>query len=416
MLGVAAVTAIRQTTVAAAHALEPGVLSLDDAKQMLRDVTASKNSLATMQALLAKRVADTGEWKRDGDRSPEEHLAKETGTSVGRAKETLGTAERLGGLGATDEAARAGELSPEQAAAVSDAATANPAAEQKLLATAKKGSLKELEDECAKVKAAADADPDETHLRIHEDRSLRIWADRTGVAKLFGQTTVEQMAIIKAAVEQRTDELFNAARREGRSEPRAAYAMDALAQICAEWMGQPAPPTEAEPTDAEPAKTSRPKPPAFLGIIRVDLEALRRGWVEGDEVCEIAGLGPVPVEQARRLLGAAILYLVLTKGSAVGTTVNVKRGPNTAQRIALLATQPTCDITGCTSPFSEADHEDPWAACKVTELGNLKRKCTHHHDLKTKGWATLEEAGVVFMVAPDDSRHPRNAHAPPDTS
>jgi hypothetical protein len=28
-----------------------------------------------------------------------------------------------------------------------------------------------------------------------------------------------------------------------------------------------------------------------LGIIRVDFEALRRGRVDGDEVCEIAGLG-----------------------------------------------------------------------------------------------------------------------------
>ena len=50
---------------------------------------------------------------------------------------------------------------------------------------------------------------------------------------------------------------------------------------------------------AEGGSAKRKSTPAkYLGLIRVDQEALRRGGVEGDERCEIAGLGPIPVERS----------------------------------------------------------------------------------------------------------------------
>jgi hypothetical protein len=70
-------------------------------------------------------------------------------------------------------------------------------------------------------------------------------------------------------------------------------------------------------------------------------------------------------------------------------------------------------VTGCRSPFTEIDHDDPWARRRTTELAYLRRKCTYHHRLKTAGWSTLEVDGVRFMVGPDDPRHPNNANAPP---
>jgi hypothetical protein len=39
---------------------------------------------------------------------------------------------------------------------------------------------------------------------------------------------------------------------------------------------------------------------------------LVRGHTDGDELCEIAGVGPAPVDAARRLLGESILKLVIT--------------------------------------------------------------------------------------------------------
>ncbi len=373
MVCVREIAEVRERVIAVSRAIDADTLTGPEAGLMLADVTMMKNAAATMEALLAKRLADDGAWQRAGDRSAADHLAKATGTTVGRARETLATAERLRALGATDAAARSGVLSPEQAGAVSDAATANSDAEGQLLAAAARGSLQDLHDECAKIKAAADPDPDATYRRHRAERSLRMWADRNGVAKLFGVTTPDQMAVIKAAVERRTTELFEAARRTGHHEPRGAYMIDALGQICGEWLGEsrglaeaegesaPGPEPEPEPAPDAPKarKPRRSQTPRFLGIVRADLEALRRGSAEGDEVCEINGLGPVPVSVAQRLLGESVLHLVLTKGTAVGTTVNLRRGPNTAQRIALLATQPHCGITGCHSPFTEIDHDDP---------------------------------------------------------
>ena len=39
--------------------------------------------------------------------------------------------------------------------------------------------------------------------------------------------------------------------------------------------------------------------PRYLALLRVDAEALRRGRVQGEELCEITGVGPVPVSVAR---------------------------------------------------------------------------------------------------------------------
>lgn len=229
---------LQALTAGVAAELGPELLSLPDAVAARQAVTAVKNSAATMEALLAKRVADTGEWRRGGSPSPEDDLARSTGTSRAKAKESLDTAERLKELPATDTAARSGQLSPEKAAAVADGASADPSAEPKLLAKAKTSSLAELREEVGRVKAAADPDPEATYRRHRSERHLRIWADEAGLSKLFGQTTPDQMAVIAAAVTARTQELFDAARKAGIREPRAAYCIDALEQICAEWMGR----------------------------------------------------------------------------------------------------------------------------------------------------------------------------------
>ena len=54
--------------------------------------------------------------------------------------------------------------------------------------------------------------------------------------------------------------------------------------------------------------------PRYLALLRVDAQALRRGHVQGEELCEIAGVGPVPVSVAKEVLGDAIVKLVITNG------------------------------------------------------------------------------------------------------
>jgi hypothetical protein len=139
------------------------------------------------------------------------------------------------------------------------------------------------------------------------------------------------------------------------------------------------------------------------------MTALTRGHVEGDETCEIAGFGPVPVNRARELLGDAVLKLVLTRGRDVVSTVHLGRGPNTAQKVALLWSTPTCIVRGCVARRLQHDHRNPWSNKQETWLGNIDDHGEHHHMLKTRfGWALVEGTGKRDMVPPSDPRHPNN--------
>ena len=129
-------------------------------------------------------------------------------------------------------------------------------------------------------------------------------------------------------------------------------------------------------------------------LIRVDLEALKRGAVEGDELCDIPGLGPIAVSAARELLGESILKLVITKGVDVVNVTHLGRGPTEAQRIALLFQQPGCTVEGCHRTRCEIDHRHDWARTHHTRVDECDPLCKPHHDLKTyQGWALVEGTG-----------------------
>ncbi|HZP27536.1 MAG TPA: DUF222 domain-containing protein, partial [Acidimicrobiia bacterium] len=129
---------------------DPALVDADTAQRLLDQVVAIKHMAATAEAGLAARVADSRVWADDGDPSAAHELARRTGTSVGRAKEIVETGRRLRQCPDTAAAAKRGELSPQQTAAITDAASVDPDAEGRLLAQAQRGSLQELRDECAR--------------------------------------------------------------------------------------------------------------------------------------------------------------------------------------------------------------------------------------------------------------------------
>jgi 5-methylcytosine-specific restriction endonuclease McrA len=64
-----------------------------------------------------------------------------------------------------------------------------------------------------------------------------------------------------------------------------------------------------------------------------------------------------------------------------------------------------CDYL--TNRFLEIDHIVPLAEGGRTELTNLWRPCSHHHDLKTYfGWKVVGENGDRDLVPPDDPDPP----------
>jgi Domain of unknown function (DUF222) len=428
-------------------ALDPDAVSGPTARELWGEFDRIERLGSAGKTLLARRVAATHDRNRAGTRTAAESLARKAGTSAAAAKEALDTSNRVTELPSVAGALRNGELSPAQAAAITSAAEADRSAEKRLLELAARASLTELREECARVRAAADPDPDATNRRIHQHRRCRQYTDAEGGWNLSARGTAQDGAAFTTVLNAITDQAFTGARRQGRHEPVEAYAFDALMAM-AVHAARPDQPAELANGGAAPVtdlpngsdqradhadspagdsspgifrntgRTVGPVPPhrwsnpRYLALLRIDAAALQRGRVEGDELCEIAGIGPVPVSVARTLLGEAIVKLVITNGVDVANVTHLGRGPTTAQKVALLWANPTCTADGCPRRRIEYDHQKPWAETRHTRLDELDPLCTYHHDLKTRlGWALVPGKGKRALVPPDDPRHPRHKAA-----
>jgi Domain of unknown function (DUF222) len=571
-------------------AVDPDAISGQTARGWWVEFDRVERLAAAGKTLLARRLADTHRPEQCGTKTAAEELAREAGTTTGAAKDAVSTSERLVDQPGVESALRRGELSAAQAAAISAAAAANPAEEQRLVDLAPQMSLVELREECARVRAAADPDPEATHRRIHAARALRHWVDGEGFWNLHAKGTPAAGAVFTTALQPIIDQVFKDAHRAGRRESHEAYAFDALIHLAQHatgactcttvpngrggadattptgapknsgvdaagawsgddgatkpsaraahsgvdaagawsgddgatkpsaraarsgvdaagaWSGDdgatkpsargaqngtdeadarndddaaaqelasaqeatfakigadevlvPEPAGEPWPTGgaenssdqhrvsstagrsasaasgaaimpgdpgifaagrggagsscAVPVKATTN--PRYLALLRVDVEALRRGNAQSGELCEIAGVGPVPVSVAREVLGEAIVKLVLTNGVDVLNVTHLGRGPTAAQRAALLWINPTCSVQGCPRSRIEIDHQKPWAQTHHTRLDELDGLCQFHHDLKTRlGYALVPGRGKRAFVAPDDPKHPTHRTPP----
>ncbi|MDP1804703.1 MAG: DUF222 domain-containing protein, partial [Acidimicrobiales bacterium] len=378
-----------------AAGFDASLLSCDDAAVVVAEAAMIENLAATVKGLAAARSAAGEGWKVAGARSAASYLARTTGTSVRQAGEVLETARRLEGLPALAAAARAGDLSPAQVAAVADAAAVDPVAEAALVETARRSSLAELREHCGRTKAAARPDAEARRKAIHDQRFLRAWTDAEGAWYLRMRNNPEVGAVVMAAIQAVRDRLFRRARAEGRHEPTEAYAADALVELV---------------TGAGAGAGGKAGARAKI-IVRVDLPALLRGQVGPGECCEVAGYGPVAASAVRDLIdtGDPFLAAVVTKGQQVVGVAHLGRRANATQQTALEWLYPTCAAEGCTSvAWLENDHRVDWAASHTTVLDLLDRLCSHHHDLKTiDNWALVDGRGKRAFVPPDDPRHPR---------
>jgi hypothetical protein len=362
--------------------LDAAALTGPQAVELLGVFTEVERLATAGRALVAARAAETNQWRTSGDRSPEHWLARVSGVTVADARSWLETAARCRSLPQTDRAVRAGRLSGPQAAAVSEAAAADPDAEQSLLDAAPESSLAELRERAEAVKAAVRSAEDEAarSARIRRSRSLRTYANADGSHELRARGSASDIARIRAGLQPLLDRRFAAARRGGEREPLAAYAFDALVEL------------------AKGTSTGRSTSKV---IVRVDASALQRGTTKAGEVCEIPGFGPVSVDEARSLLGDGFLAVVLTKGVDVHTVVHLGRQFTAHQQTSLEWLQPTCAVLGCASAARlEKDHRDDWARTKRTTIRSADRLCHWHHSLKTAGWHLEPGSGKRRLLPP----------------
>jgi hypothetical protein len=137
------------------------------------------------------------------------------------------------------------------------------------------------------------------------------------------------------------------------------------------------------------------RPPTATVMVRVDLDALLRGHAEEGELCEIDGMGPVPVRMARDLMNDCYLRVAFHRAGDIRAIHHANRTINSTLRTALVFRDTTCVIPGCGARTRlEIDHIVPFTDGGPTTLDNLCLLCHHHHFLKTFEDWTLERTGT----------------------
>ena len=306
--------------------LDPALLHPCDAVRVLNAAADVEQRAAALKTLVAGRAAQGGEWARHGYRSPEEWLSQTTGTSYGQAAGTLNASEKLAELPSLAKAVREGELSGAQLNELASAAT--PANEKQLLDASKRQSFKQLRRTCANEKAKArSVERDEArHARIHRERYYRSHTDADGAYCFEGKATAAVGARIEGALAAEADTIFKQARAEGRTEPAAAYRLDALVKlICG---------------GGATVDTTV--------VVRVDESRLR-----GDEgLCEAVATGAVPVSEAiGAILADAFVKIVLSDGVDITKVSHHRRHIPEVLRTAILerdgytCVRPACGAT-----------------------------------------------------------------------
>jgi hypothetical protein len=373
----------------------PKLCSGDEARAVVTLCSEAERIGASGVALFTPVVMKTGSYAKAGQGSGHEWLAQVAGSSTGHAKERLAAAERAAADPRLTKALHDGELSAEQLRLVAKAANDTPDSTGPLLElVGRGGSHQELADTVARQSAARRSYETERirDARVHAQRHFRWRQVPDGGIRgefLCGEV---QWARVKPLLEGETNRLWKADDGSSSSSSYDARCLDALIHLLGRSGG------------GEPGYRARPHT-----VILVDAEALRRGTTEGDETCEIDGVGPVSVASATELIGEGGLTYLVREGLDIRTVTKRSRVVAACVDIALLVRDRTCAVPGCGKRLGlERDHRSvDYANGGPTELKNLVRLCPEHHDLKTYGgWRLEGEPGTFTWVAPT---HPKSA-------
>ena len=347
-----------------ARNVEPRLLDGSGAARQLRQVARMEAIVASVKARLARRVEETNVWQRGGHKTAAHFVARETGTSIHHAVTILENAQRLEALPATADAFRSGRVTQAQVNEITPAAVASPDHEGQLLAAAGDRNHGALRDTARRISATA-TNALERHHQAHRARALRTWTDPGGTWHLHGNGTPSDGARIVARLNAETEAVFAEARANRTPEDREsldAYQFDALVRI-AEHSGD---------------EQSRAQAHVF---VNVDAEKLT-GGDEATGVCEIKGVGPVPVAIARELMGDALLTVLVKKGVDVTTIAHdgTATMPISVRR-AVLARDPDCVVDVCSAPTTEVHHLKYRSDGGEHSTTNCVGTCSWCHDL-----------------------------------
>jgi hypothetical protein len=339
--------------------LEPELLTGADALKVLSEYARVQRLAAFGVAALARKLDNASE------------VAKATGTSLGKAKDTVATGKVLTDSDELSSALRQGEVSLDQATEIARAEESAPGSAAGLLDVAREQSFHVLREKARKVKLEAEQHRD-LAARQHSSRSARSYSDELGMVHIHLALEPHVGTPIVARAEAEAARLAREARREGSREPFDRYLADAYAKAL---------------SDAGSIKGRAKR--AEL-VVLVSHEVAKRGWkdVGADEVCKIPGVGPIAPEIAREIAQDAFINGVIYDGKDLREFKRWTRHIPVEVQVALELGEPP-DFDGvacadCGNRFkTEFDHIEPRVARGPTSNGNLAPRCWTCHQAKT---------------------------------
>ncbi|MGI8793576.1 MAG: hypothetical protein ACR2H3_10425, partial [Acidimicrobiales bacterium] len=410
--------ALKADAIALAEAGDPALLTGAEAEQVLAGFGRVRNVVSGAMAGYAARVTETERWRLAGARSADAHLGSLTGGSTGSGRRLAETGRRLVDAPEAKKALAEGRLSLDQAEQVAGAVSetvgspddrvAGGAAEveRRLLEVAAGGDLAGLRDAAAQAKQAA-RDEARTRRVQHDTRQLRKRSFDDG--SVGGQFKLPPWVAgeVWAVLDRLTEHRFDQQRRAGVRDQREAYAADAL---CAALGIEPSVhpdrdvPAAGEPDESDEQTSANGEQGKVVGeprvnihkelVVVVDADSLRNGTVGPDGTCEIPGVGPVPVQAARDLLGEVGVSIVVNNGVDIANVTLGGRRLSKSMRLAMLAGH-GWRCGDCGTPYRlQNDHDKPYAITRHTRLDELRPRCEVCHGVKTRREASLTaEAG-----------------------
>ncbi|AKL73164.1 protein of unknown function DUF222/HNH endonuclease [Actinobacteria bacterium IMCC26256] len=352
--------------------LEVDCVDAAGARRLVEIAERVRRAGDSLRTVAVGQVERTNAWKGEGAKSISEWLSNETDCAHYEAQSVVVLANQLQHLPVTTAALLSGDLSGTQAVEVARGAIVAPNTETQLLNLSKHATVRDLRDATSRVVAAA-TDEAERHRQVHKSRFFKSWRDPDGAFIIKGRMTVANGALVMAALKPIQDEIFRAARTSGDHERPEAYAADALMALCEK--------ATTKQISTSGTKTTRPN--AVINI-RVDIDALKRGHTEHGEVCEIAGVGPIPVATATEYLGEAFLKLLVLDGTDIRTIAHMGRAIPAKVRTGVEERDRVCQVPTCDMSLGlEIDHIKPFSEGGAASFENLVRLCKRHHLQKT---------------------------------
>ena len=335
--------------------LEPELLSVPEARERLKAYARAQRLAAFGVAALARTIDEASS------------LARVTGTSVGKAEETIATSKVLGDSAPLEAALKHGEISMDQATEIARAEGSAPGAATDLLAVAREESFHVLKERACKAKLEADQHRDLAQ-RQHAARSARSYSDELGMVHIHLALEPHIGTPIVARAEAEAARLARAPRHRA---PFECHLADAYVK------------------SFSLSGTGRAKRPEL--VVLVSHEVTQRGWndVKEGEICKIPGVGPVSPEVARNIAQDAFLNGVFYDGVDLRQFARWTRNIPIQVAVALELGEPPGFVgilcVDCGNRFrTEFDHVQPRAAHGPTSNGNLKPRCWSCHQVKTK--------------------------------